>query len=133
MKSYKGEGEAAAILVLVVLGLCGLGGCMAWMPQYNVYHSEMTGKATLAEAEYSKQAKVQEARAKKDSAQFEADSEVIRAKGVAEANKIIGDSLKGNDAYLRYLWIQNLNSGQGERIYIPTEAGLPLLEARSKK
>ena len=132
MKSYKGEGEALLLLILVVLGLCGVGGCMAWMPQYGVYSAEMSGKATLAEAEYSKQAKVQEARAKKDSAQFEADSEVIRARGVAEANRIIGNSLKGNDSYLRYLWIQNLNSGVGERVYIPTEAGLPLLEARNK-
>lgn len=72
---------------------------------------------------------VQEAQAKKDSAQLLADSEIIRAQGVAKANQIIGDSLKGNDAYLRYLWIDKLDSTHGQIIYVPTEAGLPVLEA----
>jgi hypothetical protein len=42
----------------------------------------------------------------------------------------IGDSLKGNEAYLRYLWINN-SDGNGDKqvIYVPTEAGLPILEA----
>ena len=52
-----------------------------------------------------------------------------RAKGVAEANRIIGESLKGNESYLRYLWIQNLESGSNSVVYVPTEAGLPILEA----
>ncbi len=56
-------------------------------------------------------------------------AEVERAKGVAEANKIIGSSLKGNESYLRYLWIQGLQDGSSEVIYIATEAGLPILEA----
>ena len=42
---------------------------------------------------------------------------------------ITDDSLKGNDAYLRYLWVQGLQDGSSEVIYIPTEAGLPILEA----
>lgn len=56
-------------------------------------------------------------------------AEVERAKATAEANRIIGESLKNNEAYLSYLWIQGLKDGTGERIYIPTEAGLPILEA----
>ncbi|RZF83206.1 hypothetical protein EXT46_07105 [Pseudoalteromonas sp. CO325X] len=52
-----------------------------------------------------------------------------RAKAAAQANKIIGESLKGNEEYLRYVWIKGLQDGSGERIYIPTEAGLPILEA----
>ena len=58
-----------------------------------------------------------------------ASAEVERAKGVAEANKIIGESLNGNDAYLRYLWIERLGQNGQDVIYIPTEAGLPILEA----
>jgi hypothetical protein len=54
---------------------------------------------------------------------------IARAHGVAEANKIIGNSLKGNEAYLRYLWIHNLAESKGDVIYVPTEAGLPILEA----
>ena len=72
---------------------------------------------------------VEEAQAKKLSAKHLAEAEVERAKGVAEANKILGDSLKDNDAYLRYLWIQGLHDGKGETIYVPTEANFPILEA----
>ena len=69
--------------------------------------------------------------AKKQSAQSFADAEVIRAQGVAKANAIIGQSLKDNEAYLRYLWISKLSDaeGKGQVIYVPTEAGLPILEA----
>ena len=60
-----------------------------------------------------------------------ADVEVARAKGVAQANQIIGDSLKDNEAYLRYLWITDLSSNNRSPtvIYVPTEANLPILEA----
>jgi hypothetical protein len=73
---------------------------------------------------------VVEAQAKFDAASKLAEAEVARARGVAQANQIIGDSLKGNEAYLRYLWINNLD-GKGDKqvIYVPTEAGLPILEA----
>jgi hypothetical protein len=54
---------------------------------------------------------------------------VLKAEGVAKANKIIGDSLKGNESYLRYLWIEKMTETGKEVIYVPTEAGLPILEA----
>ena len=57
------------------------------------------------------------------------EAEIIRAKGVAKANMIIGESLKNNGSYLRYLWIQTLNDNPQNVIYVPTEAGLPILEA----
>lgn len=110
-----------AIIVCVVLFLWGC-------PNYAVYQQNLVGKAELKRAEQNRQIVIQEAQAKKESAQFLAESEIIRAKGVAEANKIIGESLKGNDAYLRYLWIDKL-SDEGQIIYVPTEAGLPILEA----
>lgn len=60
-----------------------------------------------------------------------ADAEIARARGVAEANKIIGDSLKGNDAYLKYLWITDVagTNNKPAVIYVPTEANMPILEA----
>ena len=64
-----------------------------------------------------------------ESAELLAQAEITRAKGVAQANKIIGDSLKENEAYLRYLWINGLESNNPTVIYVPTEAGLPILEA----
>ena len=63
-----------------------------------------------------------------------ANAEVIRAEGVAKANKIIGDSLQNNEAYIHYLWIEALRESSNEVIYIPTEAGIPITEsARFKK
>lgn len=113
--------------VAAVLG-AGLYGC----PQYAVYSSRMAGEAELAQANYSKQVSVQTAIAKNDAAKYEADAEVTRAKGVAQANQIIGDSLKNNEAYLRYLFVNGLENTKNQVIYVPTEAQLPVLEATRK-
>jgi len=119
-------------LIMVFL-LFLMGGCMWGCPNYNVYEKALVGEAELKKAEWNRQITVKEAEAKLNSAKMLADAEIIRAKGVSEANKIIGDSLKGNEAYLRYLWIQNLENGNNSVIYIPTEAGLPILEAGKRK
>ena len=73
--------------------------------------------------------KIEDARARAEPAKLLSQAEVERAKGVAEANRIIGESLQGNEAYLRYLWVQGLQDGSSEIIYLPTEANLPILEA----
>lgn len=125
----------ATIVLLVVIGVFvlfgGIGGCMWGYPTYNVYQQKMQGEALLAHAQASKEVAVAEAKARMESAKFLADAEVTRAEGVAKANKIIGDSLKNNESYLRYLWItdvaQNINGRT--TVYIPTEAGMPILEA----
>jgi len=117
------------IFTLAMFVLC-IGGCMYGMPIYDVYEQGLRGEAELAKANYSKQVAVQEAHAKMESAKLLADAEVIRAEGVAKANKIIGDSLNNNEAYLRYLYINNLEHSQNQIIYVPTEANLPILERR---
>jgi regulator of protease activity HflC (stomatin/prohibitin superfamily) len=114
-----------SIIVAVFLIFGGLIG----FPKYNVYRSEQRGVAALAEAEYSKKVAIEDARAKRDSATMLAEAEVERAKGVAQANEIIGMSLDGNEDYLRYLWVQTLQDSSCDVVYIPTEANLPLLEA----
>ena len=98
-------------------------------PQYNVWRKSLAGKAELQKAEYTRQVAVLEAQAKMDSASKLADAEIERAKGVAEANRIIGDSLKDNPRYLQYLYITGLQEGseKGNRtIYVPTEGGMPV-------
>lgn len=119
------------VMIFVVLVIIGIS--MLIEPMYNVWRSEMSGKAQLREAEWNRQITVKEAEAKRESAKCLSEAEVIRAEGVAKANKIIGDSLRGNEAYLRYLWIQGLQDGSSEVIYVPTEAGLPILEAGKRK
>ena len=126
-KQYAILTAVSILAILIILGaMFGIG---ALYKEYKVWSREKDGQASLAEAEWSKKIAVEEAKAKLDSAKLEAQAEVERAKGVAEANKIIGDSLKSNEAYLKYLWIQGLQDGSSEVIYIPTEANLPILEA----
>ena len=140
-------GLVATVLFFVLLIVLAL---WTW-PKYKVYKLEMNGMASLKEAEWSKQILIEEAKAREAAALMQAKARVTlaeadgkakivqakaggqadieRAKAAAEANKIIGESLKDNEAYLRYIWIKGLQDGKGERIYIPTEAGLPILEA----
>lgn len=106
-----------------------VGSCMAGMPVYNVWEQGMTGKAELARAEQNRQIARYEAQAALARAEGEANAEVARARGNAEANEIIADGLGGPEGYLRYLYIQALRDSETEVIYVPTEAGLPILEA----
>lgn len=123
MKNLAGKAFIGTmILIFTIIG--GIG-----YPLYNVWTSEQAGIAELRKAEGNRKIAIQEAEAKKESAKSLAEAEIIRAKGVAEANRIIGDSLKNNEAYLRYLWIRNLEDGPNQIIYVPTEANLPLLES----
>jgi len=102
---------------------------MAFYPKYRVYKQNLAGQATLREAEWTKRITIESAKAKKDSASLLAEAEIERAKGVAEANKIIGDSLKDNEGYLQYLWIDSLTETSNRIIYVPTEANIPIMEA----
>jgi predicted Holliday junction resolvase-like endonuclease len=119
---------AFLLFLIVVLAVVVLA-FMLGMPYYWVYHQHLAGKAMLAKAEYSKQVLVQDAKAREESAKSLAQAEVIRAEGVAKANQIIGRSLEDNEAYLHYLWLHNLEIGDHDVVYIPTEAGLPIFEA----
>ena len=114
-----------AIFICIVIGF-GIGGIYS---KFNLWSSSLSGQAELRKADWNRQIAVREAQAKKDSSILLAEAEVERAKGVAKANKIIGDSLKGNEEYLRYLWIDSLQQTKDQIIYVPTEAGLPILES----
>ena len=120
-------GLVACALILMIS--CGVGGCMWGYPHYNVYSQRLAGEAMLAHAQASKEVAVAEAKAKMESADLLSQAEVKRAEGVAKANQIIGESLKNNESYLRYLWINQIESNNPTVIYIPTEAGMPILEA----
>lgn len=92
---------------------------LAVMPQYRLWKAGIERQIQVKDAESRAKAAVQLAQA-----------EVNRAKGVAEANEIIANSI--TPEYLRYFYIQELarvESIGGKVIYVPTEAGLPILEA----
>lgn len=119
--------RCAQIFILVC---CALTIPFYVFPMWNVWANGKYGEAQLKEAEWNRQISIKEAEAKYHSAIQLAAAEIERAKGVAEANKIIGESLKNNESYLRYLWINNLEKNPNNQvIYVPTEAGLPILEA----
>jgi len=110
------------ILVLICLSLYGC-------PAYKVYERTKEGEAELKQAESNRQIKILEAEATKKSASDLAAADTIRAHGVARSNEIIGSSLRDNEAYLHWLWIDNLEKNQQAVIYVPTEANLPIMEA----
>jgi hypothetical protein len=117
---------SGVIVGLLLLVIAGMYGC----PRYNVWEQGLHGEAELKRAEWNRQIAIKEALAKLESSKSLAQAEIERARGVAEANRIIGDSLKNNEGYLHYLWIHNLESTQNSVIYIPTETGMPILERR---
>src|ERR1700677_3297737 len=92
-------------LIIVILIICLTFGTCSGFRLYQVWAQKKEGEAELAKAESTRQIKTLEAKALQESSKHLANAEIIRARGVSEANKIIGDSLKGNECYLRYLWI----------------------------
>lgn len=129
-KPMTAKGKAILAICIITIAFILISPFYFW-PKYRVWQEGLAGAAQLAKATQNRQIAVEVAKAKLESAGLEAKAEIERAKGVAEANKIIGDSLKGNEAYLRYLWINGLqtNNEGPQVIYVPTEAGLPILEA----
>lgn len=116
--------SVVGILAIIIL----VGGVLWGVPNYKVYARELNGKAQLREAEWNRQIAIQEAEAMKESARLMAEAEVLRAGGIAEANRIIAGSI--TEEYIRYKFVEGLNDGNTEVIYVPTEANLPILEAR---
>ena len=113
--------------LFVLIGV-GMWGC----PQYNVWEQGLSGEVELARAEQNRQIKINEAMAINEAADHLASAEIKRATALAEASEILASQFGGPEAYLRYLYIDMLKEtgGKGrETIYIPTEAGIPILEA----
>lgn len=109
-------GLSVGLLMFIAVGLVGC-------PSYNVYSAKMTGEAELAQATQNKQIIVQQAQAEKE-------AEILRAQGTAEANKIIGQSLKENEDYLRWLWINKLDTNTNKTVvYVPTDGMIPSVES----
>jgi uncharacterized membrane protein len=105
------------ILVGVIIGFSAV--IIVWRlinPQLNLYKANTEKQSTIAVS-----------KAKRDAAVFEKEAAITRAEGVAEANKIIANSI--TEEYIRWLYVDQLDTIEGQIIYIPTEAGIPILEA----
>jgi len=115
-------------VTLIIIAIIAFSGFAMWgVPQYNVWQQEMSGKAQLAEAEWSRQIAIEEAQANLEAEKLNAQSEVERAKGMAEAISIENGQL--TETYIKYLWVRTFGGMEASTVYIPTEANLPILEA----
>ena len=98
------------------------------LPWYNVWSQEMEGKAEFAKAEQNRKIKIEEARANLEAEKLNAQAEIERAKGAAEAIRIENGSI--TPTYIQYLWVrQQSDLSDKTVIYVPTETNLPLLES----
>ena len=116
-----------ALLGIIAIVVVSIG--MAFIrPWYNVWSQEMEGKAEFAKAEQNRKIKIEEARANLEAEKLNAQAEIERAKGAAEAIRIENGSI--TPTYIQYLWVrQQSDLSDKTVIYIPTESNLPLLES----
>jgi len=77
------------------------------------------------EAKLTAEQRVQQKQFELDQAKKDAQIEVARARGAAEAQTIIRETL--SDSYLHYLWIRTLNENPNV-IYVATEANMPIFK-----
>ena len=118
----------AAIAILVVVLMVGL-------PVYNVWQQEMAGKAEMAKAEQNRKILIEEAKARFEAEKLNAQAEVERARGMAEAMKLENGTL--NTTYNQYLFIRTLEklADKGDLpqiIYMPAEGLVPVMDVSTK-
>lgn len=111
----------AGLVVLIFATMFGL-------PKYNVWRSELDGKAELVRAEQNRKIKIYEAEANLEAEKLNAEAEVERAKGAARAIEIENGKL--TDTYIKYLAVRQFNTDNAKFIYIPAECGVvPIMES----
>ena len=115
-------------IAIVAVVCCIIAVCMVGCPSYNVWQQEMSGKAEFAKAEQNRRIKIEEAKANLEAEKLNAQAEIERAKGAAEAIRIENGSI--TSTYIQYLWVRQQNNIPNKVVYIPTEANLPILEAK---
>ena len=116
------------VFIMVLIVVWALFGRPIW----RVWASHQEGLADLQRAKNEQQIQVAEAQARLDAAHLNKQADVVEAEAVALQIHTIGDQLTKHDLYLKWQWIKMMEDRDGETIYVPTEAGLPILEARNK-
>jgi hypothetical protein len=114
---------AAAVVFIVCITFT----YKAIAPILNLHQANTENQAVIKEqkahsqaAEYAAQSLVTQAHAK-------AEAAVIEAGGLAKSQAIIAETL--TPEYLHYLYIEAIRDNPNQVIYIPTEAGFPIVEA----
>lgn len=136
MANYNGNTNISlstrTIVLTLLSGVVLLLAVIIGVPYYNVWQQEMAGKAEFSKAEQNRRIKVEEAKANLEAEKLNAQAEIERAKGAAAAIQIENGSITEN--YIRYLWVRQQSDLNNKTvIYVPTEAGLPILESTRLK
>lgn len=123
---------AIAGFFLILFIILGMWGC----PQYNVWASEMGGKAEFSRAEQNRLILIEEAKARLESEKLNAQAEIERARGMAEAMKIENGTL--SSTYNQYLFIRTLEKlaykgSLPQIIYLPSEGMIPVMDVSEKE
>lgn len=117
-------GVSALVVVVIAIALA----LMFGLPKYNVWRSELLGRAELVRAEQNRQIRIEEAKANLEAEKLNAEAEVERAKGAAKAIEIENGKL--TDTYIKYLAVRQFNTDNAKFIYIPAECGVvPVMES----
>lgn len=90
--------------------------------------NEMLAYETIHNTGADRQIKIEEAKANLEAEKLNAQAEVERAKGAAEAIAIENGAI--TPTYIQYLWVRQQSNVPDKVVYIPTEANLPILEAK---
>ena len=124
MKNQRGNTEifAVSIIVIAVIALLFWG-----LPKWNVWRSGLSGEAALMRAEQTKKIMIETARAERDASSLR-----------AEAIKIMGQAAKEFPEYRQQEFMQAFGEALREGnirqiIYVPTEANIPILEAKGDR
>lgn len=110
---------ASIVLLIVAIPVALFG-----YPVYNVWAAGMQGKASLVQAEQERKIQIEQAKAELESAKLR-----------AEAISIVGNASKEFPEYRTQEFIgafaEAIKSDKVEQIiYVPTEANIPIVEAR---
>lgn len=112
--------QSRAILSVSSLVLfLGISAAVAFgYPQYKVWEQSKAGEAALAKATQDRQIKVQEAEAEQEAASKQ-----------AEANRILGESIRQYPESMEQKWVEAIKATSNQVIYLPTEASVPITES----
>lgn len=112
--------QSRAILSVSSLVLfLGISAAVAFgYPQYKVWEQSKAGEAALAKATQDRQIKVQEAEAEQEAASKQ-----------AEANRILGESVRQYPEAMEQKWVEAIEKTSNQVIYLPTEASVPITES----
>lgn len=120
-----------AVVILGVSVLTGIAWAAIGYPIWNVWASRKGGEAELEQAYKEQQIQIAEAESRLKAAELNKKAAVIEAEAVSLQIKAIGEQLQKHDLYLKWQWIKMMEDrdSDADTIYVPTEAGLPILEA----